>query len=84
MSPSLTYGELEEEAKSKALTTAAKDVSARNLSKSPMRGTSIDRSAPGVDRIRKEMRDAFIIAQSLNAEPFYRRAIRRLGWKEVS
>ena len=50
-----------------------------------MRGISIDRSAPGAGGgIRKEQRDGIIIAQSLNAEPFYRRAIRRLGWKEAS
>ena len=67
--------------------TATKETTATrhgNPSKSPLRGTSIDRSGQDYRAARREMRDATIIAQSLNAEPFYRRAIKRLGWREIS
>lgn len=32
---------------------------------------------------RKDMRDTMIVAQSLNAEPFYRRAMKKLGWNQI-
>ena len=56
--------------------------------RSPLRGSSIERNIQNSGTVQrlthKEHQFTSILAQSLNAEPFYRRAIRKLGWKEVS
>ena len=53
----------------------------RGINKSPTRNSQMITT---VRQWNKEQKDATILAQSLNAEPFYRRAVRRLGWKEVA
>ena len=48
--------------------------------RSPIRqATSLER-IPGPGGLRKDLRDTVIIAQSYNAEPFYRRAMKKLSW----
>ena len=81
----MTEGELkvEDESNMKSITNK-KD---KNRDKSPIRGVSLERvpfqvQTTGV-RLQKDFRDTSIVAQSQNAEPYYRRAIKRLGWKEM-
>ena len=54
--------------------------------RSPVKqATSLERVPGGVGLggLRKDLKDSTIIAQSLNAEPFYRRAIKKLNWSQI-
>lgn len=58
--------------------------SASKKDKSPVRNALSMERVPGQGmRLRKDQRDTTIISQSLNAEPFYRRAMKRLNWNQV-
>ena len=59
----------------------------RDRDKSPNRQLSLERpAAQGAQGggFKKDLRDYQIVAQSYNAEPYYRRAMKRLGWKQVA